>query len=94
MESIVENATSIIVPEMNPYTSEEIWNAYGALPQSGVFPNLSITNSPEAVKFVLNNCSNLSAKNISIAGSLVEPLHWLDSAYSSRRPALVSYPPC
>jgi len=48
------------------------------LPKSGLFPYLSITNSPNAVKFTVDNSSQLVTKNISIASSLIEPFHWLE----------------
>ena len=65
-------------PKENPYSPKEIWNAYGTLPKSGLFPYLSITNSPNAVKFTVDNSSQLVTKNISIASSLIEPFHWLE----------------
>lgn len=67
----------------NPYSAEDIWNAYGALQQSGMFPYVNITNSLGAVSWVLSCNSSMKSGDISFASALVEPFHRMERAWLS-----------
>lgn len=59
--------------------ASEIWKAYGAKSDSGIFPYYSVTNTENAVKWIVSSKS-LRHKGINFSSSLIEHFHFLERA--------------